>query len=114
MFIKQEKIKPIEFDRINIIDYTTGLETESSIAEVTIPSGINHKISWSTWSDKYYYIVQGIVDFTIGEEQNQLSSGDVCIIPKGVRFNYSNNGPGDAKLILVHTPGFKLEFEIFE
>jgi hypothetical protein len=35
-------------------------------------------------------------------------------VPKGVRFSYSNPGPDEAKLILVHTPSFKLEYEVFE
>jgi mannose-6-phosphate isomerase-like protein (cupin superfamily) len=114
MFIKQKEIKPIDFDNLKIIDYTAGSDFSSSFAEITIPAGISHKFSWSKRSDKYYYIVQGRVLFTIDGEQNILSSGDVCVIPKGARFNYSNNGPEIAKLILVHTPGFKLEFEVFE
>ena len=114
MFIRQEEIKPIEFDKLKIIDYTAGKETNSSFAEIIVPVGISHKVSWSKRSDKYYYVIQGNVDFMIGEDRRKLFSGDVCIIPKGVRFSYANNGPGDAKLILVHTPSFQLEFEVFE
>ena len=114
MFIKQKEIKPIEFDQLKIIDYTAGLNVSSSFAEITVPPGISHKISWSKRSDKYYYVVQGTVIFTVGEAQKKLSSGDVCIIPRGVRFSYTNEGLNDVKLILVHTPDFKLEFEVFE
>lgn len=114
MFIKRNNLKPVEFDGIKIIDYTSSQVDSSSFAEVTVPSGVHHKISWSNRSDKYYYVIEGNVNFTIGGEHDMLSSGDACIIPKGVRFSYSNDGPGDAKLILVHTPSFKMEFEEFE
>ena len=114
MFIQQDKIKPIEFDNLKIIDYTAEHKTQSSFAEITVPAGISHKVSWSKRSDKYYYVIEGIVDFTIGEEMKTLPAGDVCIIPKGTRFTYANNGSDEAKLILVHTPGFKLECEVFE
>lgn len=114
MFIKHEDVRPIEFDKLKITDYTAGKQTQSSVAEITVPAGVSHKISWSKRSDKYYYVVQGTVDFMIAEEHRQLSSGDVCIIEKGVRFNYTNHGSDEAKLILVHTPCFQLEYEVFE
>jgi len=114
MFIKRDKVEPVDFNGIKVIDYTSGQDNSSSFAEITLPSGVRHNPSWSNRSDKYYYVIEGIVDFTIGEKHDKLSSGDACIIPKGVRFSYSNDGPGDAKLILVHTPSFKLEFEEFE
>lgn len=114
MFIKHEEIKPIEFDRLRIVDYTAGRDTSSSFAEITVPPGISHRLSWSNRSDKYYYIVQGNIVFTINDESQTLLPGDVCIVPKGSRFRYSNTGPDDAKLILIHTPSFQLECEVFE
>jgi len=114
MIIKHEEIKPIEFDRLKIIDYTAGQDTSSSFAEITVPVGVSHRFSWSNRSDKYYYVVQGSVIFTVEDKSNNLSVGDVCIVPKCVRFRYSNIGSEDAKLILIHTPSFKLECEAFE
>ena len=114
MIIKHEKIKPIEFDKLKIIDYTAGQDNSSSFAEITVPAGAIHKFSWSNRSDKYYYISKGYVNFIIDEESNNLSPGDVCIIPKGHRFSYTDIGSNEAVLILVHTPSFKLECEVFE
>jgi len=113
MIIKHEKIKPIEFDRLEIVDYTAGKAVSSSFAEIAVPPGIRHKLSWSNRSDKYYYIVRGEVQFTVNEEVSDLGPGDVCIIPKGDRFRYKNTGLEDAVLILVHTPDFRLECEEF-
>jgi len=114
MIIKHEAIQPIDFDKLRIIDYTAGQENSSSFAEITVPVGVSHKRSWSNRSDKYYYVVRGKVNFTVNDESANLSSGDVCIVPKGKRFTYMNTGTSEAILILVHTPHFKLECEGFE
>ena len=114
MIIKHEEVKPLEFDKLKIIDYTAGQDNSSSFAEITVPAGIRHKLSWSNRSDKYYYVNRGNVNFTVNGESKDLSPGDVCIIPKGNRFSYANIGSNDAILILVHTPSFKLDCEVFE
>lgn len=114
MLIRRKEIKPIEFDELKIIDYTAGQDTISSFAEITVPAGIGHRLSWSNRSDKHYYIIKGNVTFTVNGESYDHFPGDVCIIPKGSRFRYSNTGSEEVKLILIHTPNFKLECEVFE
>lgn len=114
MFIKHEEVEPFEFNGLQILDYTTGEEFSSSIAEIVVPTGISHKLSWSNRSDKYYYVVEGKVSFTVNDETKIISSADVCIVPKGDRFRYKNVGSSEAKLVLIHTPNFKLEGEEFE
>jgi mannose-6-phosphate isomerase-like protein (cupin superfamily) len=114
MIIRHGNTKPLEFDGLAIVDYTAGRSTSSSFAEITVPAGVSHKLSFSKRSDKYYYVVTGSILFTVGNETEELSIGDVCIVPKGVTFKYSNTGSDEAKLILVHTPGFRLEYEVFE
>ena len=114
MIIKHSTIKPIDFDKLTIIDYTAGQENSSSFAEITVPIGVSHKLSWSNRSDKYYYVVQGNVTFTVNEDSSDLAAGDVCIVPKGERFSYTNTGHREAILILVHTPSFKIECEEFQ
>jgi mannose-6-phosphate isomerase-like protein (cupin superfamily) len=114
MIIKHDAINPIKFDKLKIIDYTAGQDNSSSFAEITVPVGVSHKLSWSNRSDKYYYVVQENVCFTINEKSDYLSTGDFCIVPKGERFSYKNTGSRKAVLILIHTPNFKLECEGFE
>jgi len=114
MRVTPTSLTPIDFDGLRILDYTAGLDVSSSLAVIDVPPGVRHKPSWSKRSDKYYYVVQGSVVFTVDGEPDTLSPGDVCIVPRGARFLYANEGPGDARLVLVHTPGFKLECEVFE
>lgn len=113
MFIKHDSVDPFVFDKLKIVDYTAGQDLRSSFAEITVPAGVRHKFSWSNRSDKYYYVVQGTVTFTVNETSAPLSAGDFCMVPKGDRFSYTNSGSRDAILILVHTPSFRLECEGF-
>ena len=114
MYIRHDSVQAIDFDGLTIFDFTAGLENSSSFAEIRVPAGVRHKHSWSERSDKYYYVVRGTVQFTVDEKNAQLSTGDVCLIPKGSRFHYENNSSEEVVLILVHTPCFNLEFERFE
>lgn len=114
MIIRHAAVEPIEFESLKIVDYTAGQDNSSSIAEITVPVGVRHRLSWSNRSDKYYYVVQGSLVFTVDEESSTLASGDVCIVPKGSRFSYQNTGSSAALLVLVHTPSFRLACEGFE
>lgn len=114
MFLRHEAQQPVDFDGLRIVDYTAHQNGSSSLAEITVPAGVRHARAWSRRSDKYYYVINGTISFTIDEETFDARSGDVCIIRQGQRFSYHNNGRNDAKLILIHTPTFDLDAEVFE
>jgi mannose-6-phosphate isomerase-like protein (cupin superfamily) len=114
VIIRHDAVDPLEFDNLRILDYTAGRDSSSSFAEITVPAGVSHKLSWSNRSDKYYYVVRGDVTFEISKVSNTLGAGDFCIVPQGARFRYTNTGSGEAVLILVHTPSFRLDCEEFE
>ena len=114
MKISKISVNPIDIDGLKIIDYTSGKNLSSSIAEITVPSGVKHKKAWSKRSDKYYYIISGCLQFTIADEEYELVTGDTCIVKQGQQFFYSNLSSEESKLILFHTPSFDLDSEIFE
>ncbi len=114
MKIGKESIHPIDFEGLEIRDYTSDKKLSSSIAEITVPPSVNHKKAWSKRSDKYYYIVSGRLQFTVDEETYDINPGDVCVIRQGQRFSYRNDSEKESKLILLHTPSFDLNSEVFE
>jgi mannose-6-phosphate isomerase-like protein (cupin superfamily) len=114
MKIARETVRPMDFEGLKIIDYTTGKETSSSFAEISVPSGATHRRAFSKRSDKYYYVVSGHLEFEVDHASQDLNPGDVCVILKGQRFSYRNTSGRLAKLVLVHTPSFDLESEVFE
>jgi mannose-6-phosphate isomerase-like protein (cupin superfamily) len=114
MKIERESLRPIDFEGLAIRDYTAGVEVSSSVAEITVPAGGRHRRAWSKRSDKYYYVLEGSLSFTLGVQTLELVVGDCCIVPKGNRFSYGNPTGERAKVLLVHTPSFDLAEEVFE
>jgi len=113
MVIEKEKIAAIDFGGLRIFDYTAGRKEKSSFAVINVPVNVSHQLSWSKRSDKYYYVLEGRIDFWINDEKHTLKKGDFCIIRKGEKFKYANPFSEDASVILFHTPSFVLEKEVF-
>ncbi len=114
MKIERDSLRPFDFEGLEIRDYTAGMEVSSSVAEITVPAGASHRRAWSKRSDKYYYMLEGSLSFTLGAETLDLTVGDCCIVRKGERFSYRNPTGERAKVLLVHTPSFDLAEEVFE
>jgi len=114
MIIKENAVEQFDFNGLKIRDYTAKLDENSSFATISVLPQTSHKLSWSKRSCKYYYIIAGEIKFTVNDKEYALSSGDLCVIKKGEKFKYTNNSHEIVKMILVHTPNFKLDQEMFE
>jgi mannose-6-phosphate isomerase-like protein (cupin superfamily) len=114
MIIRKEQAIKIDFDGLNLLDYTSGCNESSSFATIKVPHNIRHKVSWSKRSDKYYYIIEGEIKFVIDSKSTILKQGDFCIVKKGSKFWYHNESGKDIMLALIHTPNFDLNEEVFE
>lgn len=113
MIVQMAKAKKIDFEGLGILDYTDGLGLNSSMAKIVVPAGVRHRTAYSKRSDKFYYVMTGQVDFMVEGDKQQARAGDVCVIRKEQKFSYVNEGKTEAELILVHTPAFNLEAEVF-
>ena len=109
----RDSIARLDFDGLRIFDYTAGQFSSSSLAVIEVPPGARHKEAWSRRSDKYYLVVSGEIDFALDGESQRMEAGDFCIVERGRRFGYANNGRAPATLVLVHTPSFDLREEVF-
>jgi mannose-6-phosphate isomerase-like protein (cupin superfamily) len=114
MILRGDSVPQIDFDGLYIVDYTTGIDSSSSLAQIRVPPGARHATSWSTRSDKYYYVLAGCIHFVLEDEETVLGLGDACIVAKGQRFAYENRSAAAVEMILFHTPSFDLEAERFE
>ena len=113
MIIRKETIESIDFQNLKIYDYTDSHDFRSSLAMIEVPPGARHSESWSKRSEKIYFIISGILDFTLAGENHVLNTGDVCIVRQGQHFSYKNLSDTMTKIILVHTPSFNLDYEEF-
>jgi mannose-6-phosphate isomerase-like protein (cupin superfamily) len=114
MIIRQEQAVKIDFDGLHLLDYTAGSNESSSFATIKVPHNIKHKVSWSKRSDKYYYVIDGEIKFAIDDKITILKQGDFCVVKKGSKFYYHNESGREVMLILIHTPNFDLNEEVFE
>jgi len=114
MIIRKNAVDTFNFDGLSITDYTAKLDEQSSFAVITVPPQKSHALSWSNRSDKYYYIVKGNIQFTLNNKEYTLTGGDFCLVKKGDKFKYTNTANESCEMILVHTPNFKLEQEVYE
>jgi mannose-6-phosphate isomerase-like protein (cupin superfamily) len=111
--VRRTEVQPFAFGDLQIWDYKPDEEQTSSLALIQIKPGISHGLSRSHRSDKYYYVLSGLVEFEVGEITYWLTQGDLLIIPKGEWFDYRNGANDMATLVLVHTPSFDLNGEEF-
>jgi mannose-6-phosphate isomerase-like protein (cupin superfamily) len=113
MFVTGESLTPIDFGGLRILDYTAGHDGSASLATIDVPPGAHHAEAWSRRSDKYYLVIAGAVRFVLDGVETELATGDFCLVPRGSRFRYSNGATAPARLVLVHTPSFDLDSEVF-
>ncbi len=113
MRVRRAEVAPIEFGGLAIYDYTQAAGKSSSLALIEVPAGAVHAESWSRRSDKYYLVTRGAIAFSLDGEDFTLETGDFCLVEQGQRFRYRNATPEPASLVLVHTPSFELDAEVF-
>jgi mannose-6-phosphate isomerase-like protein (cupin superfamily) len=114
MILRSKTITPFDFEGLSIRDFTSPLDTSSSVAHISVLPLTHHRRAWSRECDKYYYIISGQLQFVVDGAEHTLNSGDLCIVPKRHKFSYSNNSETPVDLLLFHTPKFNLDAEIFE
>jgi quercetin dioxygenase-like cupin family protein len=58
--------------------------------------------------DEAAYVLDGNVEFRLGERSIKASEGAVIFVPKGSSHNVSNLGPGPARILAIQSPpGFE-------
>jgi len=114
VIVTRSSLEPFDFDGLRILDYTATRDLGSSLAVIEVPPNARHAVAFSRRSDKYYLVTQGEIRFVLEGSEVDLGPGDFCFVRCGQRFSYSNQCSETAMLVLVHTPGFRLEEEVFE
>lgn len=114
MIIKSKEIQSIKWEGLSITDFTSNQDTRASFAKIEISSESRHKISWSKKSEKLYYVLTGQLHFMIDNNEYILNSGDLCIVPVKSKFAYMNKSNSTVELLLIHSPKFNIDNEVFE
>jgi len=109
--IRRSDVEPLAFGDLHIWDYQPGGALGASLALVQVKPGAAHRRTRSTRCDKYFFILNGLVEFLTGEVEYWLTQGDLFVVPKGEWVEFRNGGNETATLLLVHNPPFSMDAE---
>lgn len=82
-----------------------------SIAEITLPIGVERPPRRSRKVDRVYVGLEGEVQFTVNGEAIMLGTGDVIHIGQGEEYGFFNGGQVEARLLLFRSPAPSLPEE---
>jgi uncharacterized protein (DUF952 family)/mannose-6-phosphate isomerase-like protein (cupin superfamily) len=105
---------PFVFNGLNIRDITSNVNSLSSFAHIEISPFSTHRLSYSKKSEKYYYVLSGQLHFYLDGSEFVLSKNEFCIVPPQSKFSYANRSNETVEILLIHTPKFNIENEVFE
>jgi quercetin dioxygenase-like cupin family protein len=92
----------------------TGEETGGAyfVMEALVPPGGGPPPHIHTREDETFYVLEGEIEFLLGEELVNAGPGDFVNIPRGLVHRFLNTGSETARLILTFTPaGIEKFFE---
>jgi quercetin dioxygenase-like cupin family protein len=92
----------------------TGEETGGAyfVMEALVPPGGGPPPHVHRREDETFYVVEGEIEFKLGEEVIAAGPGDFVNVPKGTVHRFHNAGTETARLILTFTPaGIERFFE---
>lgn len=102
--IHPDSVQENQFGVIKVKELFNSSEFEAMSAAVITLSGKNRKTK-HTVSSSFYYVLEGSGAFTINDERNEVSKGDLVFIPQGsVYFD-----EGDMTLLAINSPRFNAE-----
>lgn len=72
-----------------------------------LESGQTQPVHAHSGADKFYFVLSGMGNFTIGDEQKQVGPGMLIVAPAGVPHGVSNPGHERLSLLIAIAPGIK-------
>lgn len=58
-------------------------------------------------ADKFYFVLEGVGLFIVGDEEREAAKGELIIAPAGVEHGVRNNGNERLSLLIAIAPGVK-------
>ena len=72
-----------------------------------LESGQTQAVHAHSDADKFYFVLSGMGNFTIGDEQESVGPGMLIVAPAGVPHGVSNAGDERLSLLIAIAPGIK-------
>ena len=113
MFVRQHQAQELQLGELYVLVYAAEPDGSSSMAITSVPPGAHHRRVRSSRSDKYYYMIEGGLQFIVEGETQTIMAGDACIVPVGQTFEYDNTSNTDARVLVVQTPPYDPSAETY-
>ena len=92
----------------------TGAESNGAmfVAETLVPPGGGPPPHIHSREDESFYLLEGTLTLTSGEQTMQASAGDFVFLPRGIMHTFKNIGDTHARMLIIVTPaGIEKFFE---
>ena len=83
-----------------------------TLIDMLLPPGDQPPLHVHHESDETFYVLEGEVEFLLGDETTLAGPGDFVNVPRGTVHRFRNTGTETARLVLTFTPaGIERWFE---
>src|SRR3954464_11078803 len=72
--------------------------------ENVIPPGEGPPLHTHAEEDEFWWVIEGELRFTLGEERKSARAGTFVFVPRGTPHNFQNVGKEDARILVMFTP----------
>lgn len=79
-----------------------------NLLEQVLPEGFSPPRHIHHNEDEIFYVIEGEIDFLVGDEPVAIRSGDTLVAPQGIPHTFMVTGTGAARVLTITTKG---EFE---
>jgi len=66
--------------------------------------GQEHKLHTHTGQDKFYFVLEGVGEVTVGEQESRIGPGDFVLAKAGEEHALRNPGPGRLIVLVAMAP----------
>lgn len=101
---RYNEIRPYQFADLWLRELSPDAMAAGSIAEVTLPIGVERRSRVSQKVDRVYVGLSGDVQFTVDGQTFLVGVGDVVHIAQGEEYGFFNGGQEEARLLLFRSP----------
>jgi mannose-6-phosphate isomerase-like protein (cupin superfamily) len=97
-------VAPYQFADLWLRELSPEAMQTGSIAEITLPIGMERTPRRSKKVDRVYVVLAGAVEFRVDGATERLGHGDVIHIADGEEYGFFNGGQEEARLLLFRAP----------
>jgi mannose-6-phosphate isomerase-like protein (cupin superfamily) len=114
IYSKDQASSPVLTDHGEIIYELLGRNFEQSteihsVAYVVLPPGKSSLLHYHPEAEESYYLLQGNARILVGEEESQLTTGQIVLIPPRKPHKITNIGEGDLEFLAICVPAWEPE-----